>query len=147
MNKKITIPILIVFCLMTSSACSSLKNSRIRYEFSPEVDAALREGKKKLKSLYGNDFHHLKFFAVVFGDVETNIVINAQYNQPDQIVSLIRRTNRFVFLEGTEKIPVIFLSDIHSTNFKGWALNIIPYGGYIVTLDSEKKIQHTGFLL
>ncbi|MEZ4773268.1 MAG: hypothetical protein R3D00_08795 [Bacteroidia bacterium] len=147
MKKKNIVLALIALCLIISSSCSSLKSTRIRYEFPPEINAALKEGTDKLEKLYGNDFNNLKFFAVIFGDIETNIVINTQYSQPDQIKNLIRSTNRFVFLGRREKLPVIFLSDIHSTLFKEWKLKLIPYGGYIVSLDSENKVKHTGFLL
>lgn len=121
-------------------SCASVQP--IIYSYDSEVQIAIAEGVVNTISL-DTERDNTNAFAIFFGDIETDIVLNSKARSPDAIKSLIDKTNRYINLGDTLRVPILFMTDISSEDAKSNGLPHLPYNGYTIYLDRSNKFKES----
>ncbi len=119
-------------------ACAS--EQPIIYSFDREVQKAIAEGVINQNSI-AKAGSYQDIFAVLIDEIEKEIVLNSKVNMPDAIKALVDKTNRYIALGDSLKIPVLFMVDIVSEDAKLRKLPHLPFTGYTIYLDKENKLK------
>ena len=129
--------ILLVYLILCVS-CS--ESTDIVYNYNQEVQLAILQGVEEVRKLNpvmgGEDV-----YAMIYGSVETNIVLNSQARTQEPIKVLIDKSNRLILLGDTLRIPVLFISDIESGDAQQGKLYELPFTGYTIIIDRKRNLK------
>lgn len=137
--------VILFLCLFIISSCG-ISYKTISYTYSHEIDSALSLGMAKIDSLYG---HKMKYFALlkIQNSGDESIILSPYRKINPGIYSLVKNSNRKIFLSNKIKVPILFLFDMNASLFKKTGLNYFPYGGYAITTNSLGQIVYMGYVL
>jgi len=129
---------ILVVSLVLCFSCS--KSSYIVYNYDNDVQRAILQGVDEMRKL--NPIKEdQSIYAVIYGNIETSIVLNSQAKSREPIRELIAKSSRLIQLGDTLSIPVLFISDIESVDAQEGKLYELPYTGYMIILDRKNKLK------
>ena len=143
---------LAIFLILVSILfCSCLTSKKINYSFnSSSVDDTVIEFLRNREKIHHAPYKQIKWFALVKeSDRGFELTLNEQFGDKTYPFNrLIKKTSRFL-LVGDLKIPILFESDILSSEMRKEKVGYVNWGGYyfkIEKVDYEYKVVQTAIL-
>jgi hypothetical protein len=113
---------------------------KIIYSYPDQVMQAIDRGVRDTQEKFRDVKRH-NLFITIKNSSETTLVISTDFKMDEGVVSLVKRTNRFLKVGG-KKIPIIFQTDFNDTKIK--TSNRIMLSGYRISYDYYYNIIAEG---
>lgn len=112
----------------------------ITYTFEQPATDSLQSGINWFEKMYHKPIKSLKVYAIVVerdGSIEIYLQEYSPVHLPG-LLGIIKASNRRIKIKQGLYIPVVFPSDVHSTQLQQDKIAILPYSGYYVKIVYER---------
>lgn len=110
----------------------------VEYIFPNDVLISLIKGKNKMISMYKKGVDSLKMFIIIGREDDSTDYYQLILTEKPEVLVLLDLSNRFVQLDKSEKVPIIFEFDLQFASIlKGHGTP--KFGGYYILVDRQSN--------